>query len=686
MAEIELHPGTGFCSTDELNRIARQQGLSAVIAKASIFDDICRAITLPESVETTLVQTFLDQEDIVDESSLQTYLELRGWHADDLLYVATKAERIHRFQQRMFTQDVELNYLGRKLDLDQVSYSLIQTPDADLAFELHQRLQEGEESFDGLITTEPSLAGAVSVAHVGPQAINAAPASLVHTLRVSEQGQLWPPFFAMDQWLILRLNHRDNAPLDATTHEQLLDELFDQWLNERISQLMTGEQPAALPLHLLETTTDSASIESTELPETNEAPELHESNLESHDVDEGDNNPPDPQEQRRRQETERWLQPAQAPDQPEDVVLAWQARIRQSLAEQEDSAAAAISLKQINGILSDLFPDPASISPRLQTFENVLWIRSAGGLFDQQTGLAIPGSFMCRFPRQRQHPHLDRVWTELMRPVSAYPRLSDCIFIPFANGRNFGHFATETLGHLWPFLEEAAELLSHRPVLLHDGTPDDLFAAIIESIVLEHHCSPLYDRYLPEALHLERVIVPEPSLALQTFVGHGHTQAAQSLGDRIITHSNSKADIPNGIRDKVYISRSALPSNVRRIHGEEAVEAHLHEQGWSVFHPQQHPLAVQIAVYRQARAIAGFEGSAMHGLTFLGSVDPGVSVLFLGDVPSVDYFLQFQAQGFDGSFIACTDVDADDPNPPHLKARRLRLEPQELALKMESLI
>ena len=59
MAEIELHPGTSFCSTEMLNRIARQQGLSFVIAKACIFDEICQAISLPESVETELLQIFL---------------------------------------------------------------------------------------------------------------------------------------------------------------------------------------------------------------------------------------------------------------------------------------------------------------------------------------------------------------------------------------------------------------------------------------------------------------------------------------------------------------------------------------------------------------------------------------------------------------------------------------------------
>ena len=51
MAEIELHPGTPFCTSEELNRIARQQGLCLAIAQAAIFDEICQHIKLPDEIE-----------------------------------------------------------------------------------------------------------------------------------------------------------------------------------------------------------------------------------------------------------------------------------------------------------------------------------------------------------------------------------------------------------------------------------------------------------------------------------------------------------------------------------------------------------------------------------------------------------------------------------------------------------
>ena len=54
MTEIELHPGTPYCDVATLNRIARQQGLCLAIAQASIYDEICQAVSLPEEDVTAL--------------------------------------------------------------------------------------------------------------------------------------------------------------------------------------------------------------------------------------------------------------------------------------------------------------------------------------------------------------------------------------------------------------------------------------------------------------------------------------------------------------------------------------------------------------------------------------------------------------------------------------------------------
>ena len=54
----------------------------------------------------------------------------------------------------------------------------------------------------------------------------------------------------MNIWLILRLDTWQGARLDEDTRSELLQELFNDWLHQRVMQLLDGEQPDP-PLHLL---------------------------------------------------------------------------------------------------------------------------------------------------------------------------------------------------------------------------------------------------------------------------------------------------------------------------------------------------------------------------------------------------------------------------------------------------
>ena len=247
MAEIELHPGIPFCDASTLNRIARQQGLCLAIAQASVYDEICRAVTLPAAIEEREVEDYLQELEISTTAEQESYLQSKGWSAEDLLYFATRSERLERFQQQMFDAEVEVRFLDQKLDRDQISYSLIRLEDGDLAFELHQRLLDGEADFGGLaqqysLGSERERGGCV-----GPVALNQAHDAVVHKLRTSRPGELLAPFFLEDVWLILRLDDWQRARLDGATREELRQELFAAWLERRVMQLLAGEVPSPLP-------------------------------------------------------------------------------------------------------------------------------------------------------------------------------------------------------------------------------------------------------------------------------------------------------------------------------------------------------------------------------------------------------------------------------------------------------
>jgi hypothetical protein len=248
---IELLPGYPFCTPAELNRIARQQGLCLAIAQASVFDEICRAVPLDAALEWNLIHAHLTEQGIDNDAAMEAYFQRKGWSHDDLAYFATKGARLQRFKRAVFREEVEIRFLERKLDLDQVEYSLIRVEDESLAFELHQRLLEGEASFAELAPAYSTGPERESGGRVGPLSLTQAHPVVAEKLRISQPGQLWPPFFLVNIWLILRLEKRHNTGLDDSLREELLSELFHLWLEARVSQLLAGETPGSLPLHLL---------------------------------------------------------------------------------------------------------------------------------------------------------------------------------------------------------------------------------------------------------------------------------------------------------------------------------------------------------------------------------------------------------------------------------------------------
>ena len=86
---------------------------------------------------------------------------------------------------------------------------------------------------------------------MGPISLTQAHPDVVHRLRTSQPGQLLPPFFLVDIWLILRLDSWEGARLEDELREELLSELFHDWLQEQALQLLSGAEPAPLPVRLL---------------------------------------------------------------------------------------------------------------------------------------------------------------------------------------------------------------------------------------------------------------------------------------------------------------------------------------------------------------------------------------------------------------------------------------------------
>jgi parvulin-like peptidyl-prolyl isomerase len=148
--------------------------------------------------------------------------------------------RWRKWCEQRYAATVEHEYLRRKAEFDEVTYSLLRLRDADLAAELHQQLQEGEVSFEALASSFSEGPEKNSGGKLGPVPLSTPHPALAKLLEISQEGQLWPPKQLEGWWIIVRLEKRKGAQLDEALKQRLIIEQGDDWLRNELNQVLAA--------------------------------------------------------------------------------------------------------------------------------------------------------------------------------------------------------------------------------------------------------------------------------------------------------------------------------------------------------------------------------------------------------------------------------------------------------------
>ncbi|WP_161594645.1 glycosyltransferase family 61 protein [Marimonas lutisalis] len=169
---------------------------------------------------------------------------------------------------------------------------------------------------------------------------------------------------------------------------------------------------------------------------------------------------------------------------------------------------------------------------------------------------------------------------------------------------HFGHFLVETITRLW--------------ALAHLDTPPDavLFLPMPGRVLrrsLENRLRPLVSaiigdvpyRQVDTPLRVQELILPTQ--------GVGHLRLSTGTPEyRAFTRTRLEARFAPEGPERLYVSRSRLEGEEKRFDREPEVEEAMADADYDIFHPQEHPLDIQIACYRAARVIVGADSSAFH--------------------------------------------------------------------------
>jgi hypothetical protein len=146
-----------------------------------------------------------------------------------------QTRRLEQYKQAKWGNLLKSRFLACQSQLNRVLFSTIEVTDLSLAQELYCRISEQGYSFNKLAILHSQNSTAKLGGVVGPIVFAYLHPLIQQHLIGLKLKQLSPIFRVEDHYIFLRLDRRLPAQLNSKVEQQLLDELFEQWLEQQIT-------------------------------------------------------------------------------------------------------------------------------------------------------------------------------------------------------------------------------------------------------------------------------------------------------------------------------------------------------------------------------------------------------------------------------------------------------------------
>jgi parvulin-like peptidyl-prolyl isomerase len=223
-----------------LPQLQRELIIDEAIEQSSRSADIAIDCT-PEEVAQAK-QKFYTEKQFKNEEDIQAWMANQGLTSEQLEAITTRKLKIEKFKQATWSPKLESYFFQSKTKLDKVIYSLLRTQDVGIAQELYFRIQAKENSFADLAREYSLGPESQTGGLVGPIELNALHPVMVQMLSSSQPGQILPPTRIAEWFVILRLEKFIPAQLDEFMKVRLVNEMFENWLQEQQKKIMSAQR------------------------------------------------------------------------------------------------------------------------------------------------------------------------------------------------------------------------------------------------------------------------------------------------------------------------------------------------------------------------------------------------------------------------------------------------------------
>jgi parvulin-like peptidyl-prolyl isomerase len=222
-------------SSELIPLLTNYQMLSRLVAESIIDEAIEPIKCTPKEIETASQQFALAHHLTTNEERL-AWLHKHQLNLEQFIAIATRNLRIEKFKQAAFGDFVRHYFFKNDRRFDRVIYSIIWVKDVDLAQEIYFRISENEQSFAELARQYSQGAEAQFGGLVGPVEFKTLPPALKTAFSVDRaEGTAFP--VRMGEWMaVLRLEKYLDAQLDEPTQQRILNELFQNWLQQQLQE------------------------------------------------------------------------------------------------------------------------------------------------------------------------------------------------------------------------------------------------------------------------------------------------------------------------------------------------------------------------------------------------------------------------------------------------------------------
>jgi capsular polysaccharide biosynthesis protein len=180
---------------------------------------------------------------------------------------------------------------------------------------------------------------------------------------------------------------------------------------------------------------------------------------------------------------------------------------------------------------------------------------------------------------------------------------------------HYGHFLTESLSRLWALKYLEKNLLESCYFYFDIHTPIDsvINKSWIRKILAIFGVDEKNLIFGNKSYLIDSFIVPTQALVLHSYV---NSELQNYIWDSI-SRANSSSLTKHD--KKIYLSRSKLVKDKRKLLNEIQVETALSKIGFEIIYPELLSFEEQLEKYKSASLLVGASGSALHNAVFMNS-------------------------------------------------------------------